>query len=1062
MFSLFLVLPLIFCDDNSAQNPLICLQTCHIDYFGRVEYRFNFTYAGKFLGENELNMSRLISSNKYPIKPTSPSWLYFIDQNYHYLPLKNIVFNYSKMINFYPASIMINNCEFLTTKTIFLKIVNVYDENITIKDAYTTSRNIIMQQFEPILIEPGHEILFLFSICPTSVKSFACHIMFVTSQGIIPFFITGNVNSSDVQKDYEHPTVFHACSQAQSIFSYRVPFVGFSAILYDIFLFQDPLPLISGRSIEFSLPKKSLNNGMYFTFLHFMTDYLLAARSSPLLYIVSPNFIQPYYPILLIGLVTSPTDSSVISIKLVNPTNSNFKINSATLAKNAPSNIQVEFVAHSMIFTQNSHLDIGYVTVYGNKQGEIDTTLIVKYSEENEDNNEKSVEIPIHASVLYGSFEPNETIINFLQTDNHVHNIHFINNFNVPVVILSVYTDSNLFSVSNFKPTIVFPGCKSEDIAIHFIYKAPSVSFEATLIVETNATNHKIPIHGYNRQLKISTNSSITPTSTKIFLKLGKVFVKSTEEHAFYIHNPNPVDYLVQDFNVTPGLLVTGYWMNNQEAPLRDHYISPRSTDNITLLITFKDIQLSKPRNDTIFIGNGGSFIQIIVQWTPISGSFYLTSTAPFRLTLGNTYHGQLYLNSTYGVTTKLKELYSPYSDILISPLTPFIKPNTSIPVGNFSLTINSHAFQGTSLMDIFNPLLSHEEQSKLWTAHWGNKVSVNIPLFFRFKKNSKIMVHMAYEVVPFFFMDVFKTIGYLLPYVTIHNSVEIRNVLNTSLKLYFHYIKYIKADTESTIIPGNSVKTINYSIIPKFFGVQNFKIPITTNASHPFFIFIKAEVVPPNVTFVDYFGEHVNTVEFISENDIRNHTWIKSIFLKNNGKTDVEIGQIFVRSKLFKITRNCDTILKRNETCRIDINVLLKFLRNPKESYNMSLYVYGQQLDCKLSIKLGNEAMRKLETSRMINFVLIVSFSLALPIFEIYVSLKKQSILSSDIDSRLDNFSKEVERLSVSHKTSIATQAVVKHEEVSSGAWIQATEVHQFITSEAFDFLEEILNSLS
>ena len=119
-------------------------------------------------------------------------------------------------------------------------------------------------------------------------------------------------------------------------------------------------------------------------------------------------------------------------------------------------------------------------------------------------------------------------------------------------------------------------------------------------------------------------------------------------------------------------------------------------------------------------------------------------------------------------------------------------------------------------------------------------------------------------------------------------------------------------------------------------------------------------------------------------------------------------------------------------------------------------------QVTCKLAVEIGDEAMKKIEKRRFIKFIAVVTLALLLPIYELISAIYKSNKLGKDIEERYLLLDSEIEKLSVSIKSSIATQVVIKHEEVSCGKWIPATEIRQSLTSEVIDSLEEIINSLN
>ncbi|OHT17098.1 hypothetical protein TRFO_41280 [Tritrichomonas foetus] len=1060
MFFFFLLFPFLILG-KLPPDEHICLQTYYVDQIGRADINFQVAFFGISLEGAGYNETEIVLSNRNAIKMASPLWFHFIDNHYHYLPFKRAVFNFSHFAKFSPKSLFIPSVNFLTLRPIIFNITNIHQtDNLYISEAYTTSCNVILEQFQPRYLKPDETLSITIYICPTEPAPASAIIMVVTSSGTLPYYVA--YKPIITQKDFAHQMIYHQCLVQKTNFTVRTPPTINSriiSVIYDSILFDPFRSSAERKFIHFAL--QPINSGTYFSFMTFVCHNDMV-KVLPFFLIVSTKFLQPYYPILLIDMVTSPTETAEADIKLVNPTHLQFTIISATLDKNAPSNIKVELHSHPIICTRNSYVVIGKVVVSGAKQGDINTVLTINYEGNVESRITQSIDLHVRGCVMYGSLEPSEPRVNLLQTSQDLHRIHFTNHFPVPVVIISARTDSTLFRVQGFTPSIVQPGCVSEDIIVKFTYKMATSSFETILTVETNATNHQIPISGYNGQLTIATSNATISSDTHIFKSLGKVLVSSTTNFTFYIRNPNPVGYVMSDYNATPGIVVNGFWLGNESAPLRDHQMLPYSTEQINLFVGFNKVQHNKPRNDTISIGTPDSYVQITLQWTPMNGGFYITANLPGVLIFGCTYKTEIFVNSSYSVSLKLRNLTTNVPIFNLYTNAPFIRSGVVTIIGNASFTLTTEMFRNTRISAIFNSSLSWVAQKRKWNKLWASQLVYEIPISLVFKGNSYVRSILQLTIIPPIFPDLRYNYGYILPYCEMHGHIVHHNFLNTSVTYRFHSIDNAKSDYETAISPPNSDITFNFTLIATKIGVNFYKIPITTNASHPFFIMIKAEVVTPNVLFVDYFGEKIDTIQFHAEDDFRKTVWAKSVYLQNNGKTDVEIGQFFVRSKMFKISRACDKIIRQNETCRVDIHALLKHLKNQTEESNLSLYVHGLRLTCKISVTLGDKAMRKLEIIRTINFIIVIIIALLFPIYDIYTYYKKLSKLYNDLEIRFANFHAEVDKLSVSMKSSIATQAVIKHEEVSMGSWIQASEVHQYITSEAIESLEEILNNIT
>lgn len=1054
----FIFIFLLLTFGKPEQYPL--LQTYYVDHIGRSDLRYQVSHFGVSFTALGYNENEITQKNLRSIKIATPYWFQFIDNHYHYLPLARSVFNYSTFAQFSPKSYFLTSASFLTPESYTFKITNIHDsKNLTITDAFTTSRNIVIKHINPTTLMPGNSLSIEFILLPTELTTtFSAVVIILTNMGNLPYFISCQ-QMHLIQGNDTIQTIFHQCSAMKSNLTvFLSPFFGqrVISVYYDALLFHTGKSTMASKFIVFNM--LSLKNGFYVSFINFVSQEP-KNTTIPLFICVSSKFLQSYYPVILVNVVTSHSSTSEAEIKIVNPTPHQFTIISVTLQKDAPSNIKVELNPQPITCSKFTYTNIGRIVVHGNRQGEIITSITVSYETVIDLTKiAQFIEIPVYASVVHGYLEPSEQRLNLLQLDNSFNRINFTNHFKVPIAIVSARTDSNLFKVVDFVPNVVQPGETSDDIIVQFTHRPLSFSFESTLIVETNATNHYIPIKGFNGQLTISdSNSSVT--QMHIFEQLGNVMTGSSMKFVYFIRNPNPIRYSMNDYNATPGITVNGFWNTNEHGSLRGHQMLPFAIEEIHIYVGFNNIRNNKPRNDSIAIGTSSSYVQITIEWTPVQGNYFLTMVIPPLLCFGFTYHTNVSLNSTYAVTLQLINftVNVPTSDI--STTSPYIRPHIYTNLGSVNLTFNTEIFQNNEIMSLFDFKRSWVELRKLWQKYFTNNLHYEIEFKLFIKKNSFFRFKYQIQITASYFNDLECDLGYILPYTEAHGSVEHYNFFNTSVVYHFYPRVTVHSDYESLISDPNSYIDFNFTVVATALGKYNEKIPIATNATKPFFIQIHAEVVAPNVYFVDFFGEKINRVLFSSaDSAISTHT----IFLINNGKTNVEVGQFFVRSPLFTVNQKCTGFLPINTTCRVDISVVLDYLRNQTEESTLLLYVHGLQVTCKLAVEIGDEAMKKIEKRRFIKFIAVVTLALLLPIYELISAIYKSNKLGKDIEERYLLLDSEIEKLSVSIKSSIATQVVIKHEEVSCGKWIPATEIRQSLTSEVIDSLEEIINSLN
>lgn len=1045
------------------QTPFL-LQTYYIDHIGRSDIRYQPGYSVSTLNDLGFNENEIFKSNKHKIKFSVPYWFHFIGNHFHYLPLTRTIFNYSEIVQFDPPYFQKNFIPYLTLVSGNVTVMNKQSKKITILDAFTSSTNIIIERIEPTSLEPGDSLtIYFYLIHVDHPPQFSNLILISSNMGTFPYYVTCTMDIT-TRPDIPIQTIFHQSTVVNSNISIRIPSsidLSSSSMIYDALIFDTNLLLRNTQHNSFHTI--GLKNGVYFSFIYIITNPT-TVYTYPLIMLTTSKLLQPYNPIILVEPITSPSETHEAEIQLVNPTFYQFTIQSITLDRDAPSNIKVELLNSPVTCRQYSYKTIGRVIVRGNKQGKIDTSISVHFEAPLSESARISqvITIPVRASVLYGSLEPNETQLNIEQTSYKSKFIHFTNHFQVPVAIISVKTSSNMFVVTNFIPEIIEPGQQSKDYKIEYFFKHVSIPLETILIIETNATNLQLPIKGYNGYFTISKTPDNT-TNAFTFKNIGDTFQGATINSVFYVQNPNPVEYTMNEYVATPGIVANGYWQDNLHEPLRDHVLAPYSTEKINVFISFSENLPPFVRNDTFSIGSSGSFVHVVLQWKPVIGNNFIAFHLPQYLVLGRSYTTEIEINSTFPIAQKLGHIRTNIPNSNMEIVESHILPNQCTKIGNLSFLFDSQLFGSSQESILFDNNLSYTENKELWSKYWPSKLS----------RSFKITLHLENgQYFTFDYHTLFKrprfphlkyNFGCIVPYTGYNGSVVINNFLDSPVAFRFHKNHSIRSDIDQFVIPGNSQATFDFSYVGTTPGLMKLRIPVTTNASKPFLIGVQAEVVAMNVSFVDYFGETIDSVRFTADDEISHAVLTKYLYLINRGKTDVNIGHIFVRSRLFVATRLCPSILKQNETCKVEISVLLKYLRNQTEESSLFFYVHGTQISCKLQIFLNKNAMNYIQRQRIIREVAIILFSLVLPVKELVTLIIKSKKQKDELDRRFTYLPDEIERLSVSMKTSIATQNVIQHEEVSCGKWTLATSVdsQRFLTSEALECLEEILNSL-
>ncbi|OHT16527.1 hypothetical protein TRFO_13108 [Tritrichomonas foetus] len=1043
----------------------LCLQTYFVDYLGRSEVQYRLGVLGQPFNQDAYNNTSIISyKSKHRIHISSPFWAQYINRKYHYMQMPKVNFNYHSFASIYPPTLYVASINLLSMRSIKINITNILpNTSFTVNGISTTSRVVFLDNIDHKILGPNETVSFTLYFCPTELGYGTAVILIRTSLGVIPYSVCYKAVTSKL--DFLVADLFHQSTFLAMNLSVKIPqqIIGrHLSVLYDVTLFNQSKSILNERFLQLS--PMNLKSGNYVTFVHMLTPE--HTKTIPLFISASNKYLLPIYPVILIGMLTSPNEFIEEEIIIANPTPFNFNVIMISLARDSPINTHVECHTQPLICGMYGKTVIGKITIFGSRQGEIDTTLTIHYESMDGFKAIQTLDIPIKGCVEYGKLEPSEQQIEHMQTEANFHKIYFTNHFNVPVAILSAQTDSLIVQVVNFLPILVMPGEKSSEITIIFqkneILTQNSV-YETVLIVDTNATNHHIPIKWYDGQIGISddvNSESINQcTQTNVTKSLGKVLVGSTTNFTLYIKNPNPVPFHMRDFNATTGIIVNGYWQGNTSSLLRDHKIDPFSIEDINLYITFNHLKQTTARNDTITIGTGDSSVQIIILWTPIFGSFIVRSTLPRNLRFGKFYNAEININSTYSVSMKLRNITTPIAPININYLTPFLRPGVVTYCGNFSFMLDTSIFSKNKIHRLFNNDLEWSSHRKLWDEYWQKGISYDVPIILHFKSKMFYKINLPVIIEHHHFNDIVFEGGVIMLQ---HVSSYIANYTNT-LDCTVEFA--IGTSPNRTIIVAKPKEEVQFPffIIPERSSQTFFRVPVTNNATPPFFIHVHAKVEIPNLAFIGIDDKNLKSLDFESFNDFRHQTWKKTIVLKNNGALNVSLGKFETTSKLFSVSTNCLKTLNAGESCSADISVILMYLKNHTETSELKI-IYSEfwELRCPLKVHLGEKALSGLRRVQKINTIVITLLALIVPMKEIIEHIQKSINLKNDIKYRINNLDAECEVLSMSKKLSVGTQAIFQKVDIGGGSWVPThTEARIKLTNQADRELENILNTL-
>ena len=282
----------------------------------------------------------------------------------------------------------------------------------------------------------------------------------------------------------------------------------------------------------------------------------------------------------------------------------------------------------------------------------------------------------------------------------------------------------------------------------------------------------------------------------------------------------------------------------------------------------------------------------------------------------------------------------------------------------------------------------------------------------------------------------------------------------------------YSESEVTTIVAQSREEFLFNFIITPHKSGQTFFRIPVTTNATPPFFIHVHAHVESPNIELVDPINDYkkIESLDFQSKDEIKKSIWKKSVLLRNSGALSVTLGK-FATKKInkdnkkndfsyinyFDINSNCPQTIEPGNFCQVDVSVRLIHLRKFYEESILSIkFADYWELTCPLHIKLSKKCFDELRKMQRCATFLVLTLALIQPFLTVYFYCKGSMELQNDITNRLNNLDAERARLSMS-RISAATQVIIQKADIGGGVWSpQQTESKVRLTEEAEQDLEE------
>jgi hypothetical protein len=880
-------------------------------------------------------------------------------------------------------------------------------------------------------------------LCPSRAALFSALVLIRTSRGTIPYSVTCRVVST--AKDPVVRTLLYFSMNFPINMTIRIPPALSThrlAILYDTQLFDEWKSVINYTERYTLFVPIFAKPGNYVTFVHMLNP--TSSRSFPLYLSVSQKLLQPIYPIIYLEMVTSPSGSSVADVILVNPTALSYNILSVSLPRESPTNLHVEQSPVTVCLPFND-ITVARVVLGGARLGEVDTHVDIIYNMSHDGNArsriEQSLEIPVRGWVDYGDFEPSESAIRIVQIDDEVRTISFTNRFPVPVVVVAARIEDPSFRVVGFFPFIVPAGNRSKEIRFKFTRRSVATYFETVLIVDTNATIRRVPIFCYTGQVTISKTSESDPSS-HLFFHFGKTLCSSGVNVSIWVHNPNPTDCLLTDFNVSAGLQVSAFWAGDEASGLRSHRLAQFSTERLDVQIVFKTVPGMSARNDSISFGGLGSISHIIVSWIPYTGSFTVSTSLTEAAVLGNRYTATVFINSSYAVGRRVFGAVSHQEWLAVRPLPAYIRPRILAAVAIVDFVFLPEHLNGLVLGDIRNSM----HQLQVWSEFWQHPHSLTMGFLLQLKGQSSMRVAFKVAVERYVYENVILDIGFILPGVNYTKVFHITNSHDCAVAFY--------SPSFNTVALPRQLLSIPLILNAGSTGYFSHDLPVTTNITPPFFVNISGFAVPPMVRFIGDDRSEITELVF------RAGSWRRVAFVRNIGQFDVGLGAVASPGRQVQVASNCSDSLAVGSSCTVEFSINTHLVESAEEVVEFVLAASGSVNVLALRVVLGSETLERMQRVRRLKFVGMLIVLSALTIGRVLGSAWSCWMNRRDMQRRVRKLASGKRRVKKRVLTrELAVQVdPVREMAITGGVWVPARKAQIRATNDVLDCLDEFI----
>lgn len=1043
-----------------------------MDQLGRWDTFWKDGSIGEDLESMDLTNVTFLKHDAFPVKMSSPYWLYFIEHNNHFMPLEKLDYNWKEYIDFSPPSVIITDVNITKLKKFTVTLHNVMkDEDLFILEIYSYSRELFLPDTKQQAIKPDEKLSISIFYCLLENDILTPLIFFKTNKGTFPYYV--EIRTVEFKKKLRLGLrqMFYHSSLVQANLSLNLIDKNDErkiSVVFDSSIFDPRYSQVDNGVARLSV-NENLKTGLYLTFINVFHEGNYS--TFPLFLSVGAKYLQGANFMIILAQINNYNHNSAAPIQIINPTSSIFKITSFGLAKGSPSNLEIQDF-HINRIMPNSVISIGTIILHGYKEGTVEANIIVSY--ETKFFNTMyydTLEIPVRGSVFHG-------YVNLMNRMNKIliknklgsrAPFKFKNFYSVPIVVLGIFTDTKYFKVINYEPCLIQPNDASPTVYIECVEEfSSSKVVESNLFVRTNASDFQVTLVGYIGGLKVAHENSNTFDSNVLFIKFGKMFIGSTGLYTIHIMNENLLYIMIREKVVSSGISLDGHWQDEIDhgdwENVKSRAIEAGKSYKLSLKIHFEYAEDETMRNDTITLmtEDREEEIRLIIEWEPVYLNLTLETNLNNKITFGMNHDTELYISQTsYNENISVSRLYSK----IYTTLPPGIKlqfdlhrslnviqPGVRQKFVCFNFLVECYfipfdIYRNYFLLSDFNAL------KRNWMALSAQPYEVEIDFCFVLSKNTTFIKKTKFELEFKTFDNITVDIGYIeIKSITI-GYFEIENVFDLPLKLEVHGGQR----NDVPPIPPHEKYNVPFKILPSRIGTQTLTLPVTTNSTPPFVVFVNTIVTTHSFDIIDSNGYTRNPM-FIKPNikNINNqYISLTGLKIKNTGL--IPIGMIEIETKeRYLITNNIKN-LKINEAVEIDLQLHVNGIKDISNEFLLVLSSTSSIIQRRIIVKLDENSYRTLNRHRMRKYFTVVVFASILPLYRLFIHMLNRMDIKRDYDDRMMKLEHEVDKLSVSLKSSVGIQTSIQ-QQITGGQWIRAkSEVHLVTPGAISDLIEAL-----